>query len=323
MHTYVKKISLLCFLMLGAYFVLQFKKTNNELPVIAIASYGPHASLHEAIEGIQAELREAGYVDQQNVRYEIRDVGFDPLLIPQMLNYLKNLSPKILFVLTTPVAQYAKSNIHDIPLIYSVVTDPVDAGLLKERLRSDGNMTGSSDQQDLRAVLQFAKQMLPTAKRVGLLYATGESNDLALLRMLQAASQSEGMELVSVAVDQARDVPLRMQSFKGAVDFIYVGTSGPIQPALPAIAMEADRMRIPIFNAHEDAVKDGLALASFGVHYQQVGRSAARLALKVLRGVPMSAITPIYPVAEDHRPFVHQAKAEALGLQVPRTVTLL
>jgi putative ABC transport system substrate-binding protein len=98
---------------------------------------------------------------------------------------------------------------------------------------------------------------------------------------------------------------MRMQEFRGKVDFVYVGTSGPIQPALPIIASEAQKMGIPVFNAEDQAVRDGLALASFGVNYESVGKNAGKLVAKLLKGASVKDLVPIFPKTEDHRCFVN------------------
>jgi putative ABC transport system substrate-binding protein len=85
-----------------------------------------------------------------------------------------------------------------------------------------------------------------------------------------------------------------------------VGTSGPIQPTLPAVALVAKKMHIPVFNAESQAVKDGLALASFGVNYRTVGKNAAKLTASILQGKAISTLHPIYPSTQDHHGMVNQ-----------------
>ena len=133
-------------------------------------------------------------------------------------------------VMTTPVAQFAKGKIHDVPLIYSVVTDPVDAGLIKEQNLANKNMTGSSDMQNLDSLIKFAKLLLPEAKRIGLLYAILDSNDTALLNMMRTSAASLNMEVVAIPVEQARDVPLRMQEFKDKVDLFTLEPAALFNP---------------------------------------------------------------------------------------------
>ena len=304
-------------------FTIYNNKRRNTLPVVAIANYGPHASLDAAIAGFKEQMRAEGFTENQNIRYETADVGFDPSLIQQMLISLKAKNPKAMLVMTTPVAQAAKGKIHDIPLIYTAITAPVEAGLIKEKYKADGNITGSSEMQDLKAFLKFAKSILPEAKRVGLLYATSEANDIALVHMMKASAAELDMSVIAIPVEQARDVQIRMQEFKNKVDLIYVGTSGPIQPTLPVISAEARKMHIPVFNVEVQAVRDGLALASFGVDYTTVGRNAAKLTAAVLRGQKIRDLTPLYPIAEDHQGVINKKLAAELGITIPSNIEIV
>jgi putative ABC transport system substrate-binding protein len=296
--------------------IISFKKTDN-LPIVAIANYGPHVSLEASIAGIKEELTRVGFIEGENIQYEISDVGFDAALIPQMITKLKNQSPKVMVVMTTPVAQFAKGTIKEIPLVYSVITDPVAAGLLENEDIPKDNVTGSSDKQDLVMLLKFSKKFLPQAYRVGLLYASSEINDIALVTMMQQAAQQLHMEVVAIPVDQARDVPLRMQSFKDKVDFIYVGTSGPIQPTLPIIASEASKMGIPVLNVDAGAVKEHMVLASFGVDYKKVGVNTGKLVAQILNGSDPVKLQPVYPTTQDHHGFISKQQANVLGLVIP------
>ena len=264
-------------------------QTNN-LPLIAIANYGPHSSLKDSIQGIKDELSQHGLIENQHIKYEVVDVGFDPSLIPQMIVNLKSHHPKVLVVTTTPVAQYAKGVIKDIPLVYNVITDPVAAGLIDEMNQSHHNITGSSDKQNLNLLFDFAKHLLPHASKVGVLYSTAEANDIALVSMIKQAAKTSHMDVLAVPVDQARDIPLSIQQFKHQVDFIYVGASGAIQPTLPVIAAESKKMGIPVFNLNEEAVQSNLVLASFGVDYHQVGMNTGKLVIDVLNGAPIAIL---------------------------------
>ncbi len=314
-----QKIFIVVFIALIIFIITIINIRNEEsLPIIAIANYGPHSSLDAAIEGIKEELAKNGFIENKTVRYKIDDIGFDLSLLPQMITKLRGLSPKVMVVMTSPVAQFAKGAVKDIPLIYNVVTDPVGAGLLKEQYTPDVNMTGSSDRQDLQMLLEFAKQLIPNARTIGILYSTSETNDFTLVKMMQKAAESAGMKVLAIPINQARDVPAAMQNFKGKVDFIYVGGSGQIQPTLPAIAQISNEMGIPVLNVNEEDVKADMILASFGVDYKQVGINAGKLVVQVLNGTDISKLKPIYPSTKDHHSFISIKKAEELNLKITR-----
>jgi putative ABC transport system substrate-binding protein len=246
----------------------------------------------------------------------IKDIAFDHALIPQTVTSLKAHNPKVMVVVSTPIAQFAKSKIRDIPLVFHAITDPVDAGLTKAKDKPDGNMTGSSDMQDLNILLKFARSIFPKAKTVGILCLTSDSNDDALVKMMKKAATANGMSVIVVPVDQTRDIPIRMQEFKEKVDFIYVGASG-LHAAMPTIASEAQKMNIPVFDSEDQSVKNGLALASFGVSYKAVGKNTGVLVAKILNGTKIKDSPPVYPTAHDHKCFVNRKLAKRFGIKIP------
>ncbi|MEM6339034.1 MAG: ABC transporter substrate binding protein [Pseudomonadota bacterium] len=138
---------------------LSYDKCTKNIPLIAIANYGPHSSLQETIDGIKSELSKLGYIENKNIRYEISDVNFETSLIIQMLRKLKASNPKLLVAISTPIAQATKNMIKDIPLVYADVTDPFEAGLYNPN--ESTNITGASDKQDLKLMLKFATELLP------------------------------------------------------------------------------------------------------------------------------------------------------------------
>lgn len=299
---------------IGGFFGYNYYQ--SQLPFIAIANYGPHASLEEAIEGVRKGLGSEGFVDKKDIRIQVQDVGFDTALIPQMLSLFKTHHPKVLIALTTPVAQFAKNLCPETPIIFTCITDPVEAGLITADHQPIDNVTGSSDQQSLSSMLAFAKVLMPHAHRVGLLYSTAEVNDHALFKMMMRATEHANFELVAIPINHTRDVPLAIQQLKDKVDFLYVGMSSVIQPALVTIAQEAQAIQLPVINANEAAVYEGLVLASFGVNYTKVGESAGHLAAGILQGKPIASLDPVYPTLDDHKAFVSRAQAEAFGITI-------
>lgn len=314
----IKQCKLIAVLLLTIVMIYAaFKINDNSLPVIAIANYGPHPSLDNTIKGFKMQMRDEGFVENKTIRYITADVGFDSLLIPQMLLGLKAKNPRAMLALTTPVAQSAKNTITDIPVIYTAITDPVEAGLLANKNHSHNNITGSSDMQNPQALLQFIKSLLPTAKTIGLLYATSESNDVALVKMMRKAATNLQMNILAVPIEQAQDVPVRVNEFKNRVDLIYVGSSGPIQPTLPAIAKAARKMHIPVLNMDAHAVREGLVPVSFGVNYESVGRNAGKLVAAALHGENILNLTPIYPGNKDHYGVIHKQLAGKFKMNIP------
>lgn len=288
--------------------------TPKPIVKVAIANYGPHASLEDTIKGIKQGLTALGYSENKNIKYDISHINFDKTLLPQMLAKIKSGKPDVVVSLSTPVSQAAKHYFKDTPVVFVDVTEPVSAGLVNQ-----ANLTGISEKQDLAGVISFAKQVLPSVKKIGLLYSTGDDNDKALLDLFKQIAAKQNIELVALSVDQPRDILVRMQAFKSKkVDLIYVGTSGPIQPSLPMIVSIANQASIPVFNADCDAVKHHQAFACYAVSYVALGKQAAGVIDKIVKGESPKNIPIYYPRAQDHEAFVSEKMAHKLKITLPK-----
>ena len=184
----------------------------------------------------------------------------------------------------------------------------------------NSNITGASDKQDLLLMLKFAKQLLPMAKTVGVLYSTGEANDISMVNMLNKAAALTGIKVMAVPMEHTRDIVVRMKLFKDRVDFIYTGSSGAIQASLPAIVSIAESMNLPLFNFNSEEVIMHNALASYGVSHKQVGANAAKIIHRVLHGEKPGTIPVIYPERADHAGFISKKRASRIGLDIPKGI---
>lgn len=286
---------------------------------IAIANFGEHPQLTRAINGLRAALAEGGYVEGENTTYTISHTNFDATLLPQMLATLRSGRPDLLLTITTPVSQVALStaDASGPPIVFGAVTDPVAAGLTPSWESGGAGITGVADLQDVAGVLAFTKKLFPQARRLGLPYNPGEANDVALLEVVKTEGAKAGLEIVEVGIDTVNDIQQRIASLAGKADVLYVPTSNLIQPALPAVAAAARQIGVPIVNAAETGVREGLAAASFAVDYDQVGRAVGAVAIRVLEGEDPQSIAPFQPAYEDHAPLISRAAMAAAGAEIP------
>lgn len=295
------------------------KKQNPDIKLIAIANYGPHTSLNQTIEGMKLGLKKLGYIEGKNINYEISDVNFDTSLIIQMLQKLRAQKPDVIITLSTPVSQTAKNIIKDVPLVFANVTDPIDAGLVNDH--KNQNITGISDKQDISLVLKFAKNLMPNVKSVGLLYSTGEANDISLLNAMKEVTKQHNIELVAIPIEQARDVTSRMVMFRNSVDFIYTGPSGVVQTSLPAIVSSAESMNIAVINFNAEEVIENNVLASYGVSYNKLGINMANMVDKILQGEKPKDLNFVYPNLNDYEAYINKNRAQKINFIIPKNLT--
>ncbi|SEB50881.1 putative ABC transport system substrate-binding protein [Nitratireductor aquibiodomus] len=286
---------------------------------IGIANFGEHPQLNTAIQGFKDALAASGYEEGKDVVYSESHTNFDASLVPQMIAKLQAEGPALMYTVTTPVSQIAKKALSGsgIPIVFSAVTDPVAAKLVPSWEAGDEGMTGATDLQDVAAVMEFAKKLVPDAKRIGQPYNPGEANDVALLEKVQEAAPAAGFEVVPVGVDNVNDIQQRIASLAGKADVIYTPASNLLQPAIAAVSAAARQAGIPIINSDDGAVSDGVVPASFAVNYQQVGLNAGKIALQILDGTDPKSIPPMNPAYEDHSPRISKKAMAAFGLDIP------
>ncbi len=285
---------------------------------IGIANFGEHPQLQQAVDGFKKALTDAGMMEGKDVVYTVSHTNFDATMVPQMLAKLKADGPKLIYAITTPVAQMAKKDFagSGIPVVFGAVTDPVAAGLVPAWDKGDEGMTGASDLQDLKAILAFTKKLLPNAKTVAMPFNPGEANDVAALELLTKEATAMGMGVVSVGIDNVNDIGPRIASLKGKADVLYLPGSNLLQPAAPAVAAAAREIGMPMVNSADGPVKDGIVLASFSINYMQVGINAGKIAAAVLKGADPKTIAPVKPAYEDHAPAISQKMLDAAGLKL-------
>ena len=286
--------------------------------VIGIASLGPHPSLAKTIQGFKDEMSHEGYVDGKNVEYAYSDANFTQSLMPQMFAQIQTKHPALILTVTTSVSQVARSAVGDprIPLIFTEVTDPVAAGLVPDWKHGSDRFIGSSDLQNFDAVLDFAKKAFPGVKSFGTLYNPGEANDVVTTKALTAAAQRAGLTFTPVSVDSVNDIQQRAQLLKG-VGFVYITGSNLVQSAIPAVAASMLRMKVPVLSSETEAIKKGMATASYAVSLESVGANAARLAVRVLKGEKTTTLPVYLPSPSDYVTSISPSQFAKLGLTVP------
>lgn len=289
---------------------------------IGIANFGEHPQLNASIAGFKKALADNGFVEGKDVVYTESHTNFDASLVPQMIAKLQAEQPKLIYTVTTPVSQIAKKALagSGINIVFSAVTDPVAAKLVPSWDAGDEGMTGATDLQDMAAVMEFTKKLLPNAKRFGVPYNPGEANDVALLEKIKEVAPAAGFEVVAVGVDNVNDIQQRIASFAGKADVIYTPASNLLQPAVAAVSAAARQAGIPIVNSDDGAVRNGVVPASFAVNYTQVGMNAGKIAAEILKGKDPKTIAPSRPAYEDHAPTISKKAMAAFGVEIPESM---
>ena len=230
-----------------------------------------HPALEADQKGFEQALTDAGLT----VKYDIQNAQGEMSNAQTIAQKFEHEKIDLVHAIATPTAQAAVKAIKNIPIVYSSVTDPVIAGLVKSMNPSGTNVTGVSDMTPVFRQIELYHEMMPTAKKWGTIYNAGEANAVVLNKLAKAAARKLGLEWVEVTIANSSEIYTAAQSLAGRVDAIYISTDNTVVSGLAALVKVANQKKIPVFAADTSSVKGG-ACAALGFNYFQVGYSAGK-----------------------------------------------
>jgi putative ABC transport system substrate-binding protein len=215
----------------------------------------------------------------------------------------------------TPTAQALAKAITDTPILFTAVTDPVGAGLVQDPNAPSGNVTGVSDMQPVKPILELVQTFRPDAKAVGMVYNAGESNSVFLVQQAEKDAASMGLTIVKAPAGTSAEVQAAAQSLVGRADAIMVIGDNTAVSALEAIIKVAEQNKMPLVAGDPDSVKRG-AVAAYGFDYYDLGKQTGAMAAQVLSGTPISDIPVEF--AKNLQLSVNEKAAAAQGVTLPQ-----
>ena len=124
--------------------------------------------------------------------------------------------------ISTPSAQSIINIVHDTPIVFAAVSDPIAAGIIKDVNRPGGYVTGVMDIPPLEKQIEFILELLQETNTIGYPHNPGEANSEAVLRRLINLAKVKNLEIVPIAINKSADVGIACQQMIGNVDVIFI-----------------------------------------------------------------------------------------------------
>lgn len=288
---------------------------------VGISQFAVHGSLDNCREGFLAGLAEEGIVEGENLKIEYVNAQADAGTAGMTADNFVSKKVDLICAIATPCAMTAYNSTMntDIPVIYTAVSDPAEAGLANADGTPVGNITGTSDALAVEAQLQMIREILPDAKKIGILYTTSEANSISTIARYKEAAGAYGFEIVDTGVTAMSEVALAAADIVNKVDCITNLTDNTVVSALQTVLDEANKKNIPVFGSEVEQVKAG-CVASMGLEYIELGKQTGRMAAKVLKGEAKASELNFEVISEPSL-YVNTAAAEKIGLVLPENYT--
>lgn len=277
--------------MLGAMILAISRPADAQQPkVYHVGILGSPGILEQRpqINGLRAGLKEAGYVEGQNLLLNMPNIKTYDELRPISKGYAEK-KADIIVTQGGTATSIAKEATREIPIVFIWgIPDPVKSGFVKSMARPETNITGLSsftDPEIFGKRLQLFKELVPSMRRIALLYnARGESPGHAMsLEVVRNTAPTLGLKLAEKPIKSAGQAVESLLSIsKETTDGIFIIGSGLFAEPCKRIATIAMQKRLPLSGCIGAA--EQVVLSSYEPDGYRVGHRGAWYVDRILKG---------------------------------------
>jgi putative tryptophan/tyrosine transport system substrate-binding protein len=278
------------------------------------------SSQSPALQAFREGLREAGYVEGQNlaILWKFGQDSVDRLTI--LAREIVASKVDIIFAINTSAALAAKNATSTIPIVVTRVSDPIRTGLVASFSHPGGNVTGlTTISEELEGKrLELLREALPRLLRVTVLWNAANPGHAMNVKEMEAAAPRLGLQVLAVGIKRGDDLPTAVESAVTAqAGALFVIDDLVISSYQEQILELARRARLPVISQFRDFTAAG-GLMAYGPNNDEMFRRTALFIDKIFKGarpadLPVQAPTRFELV-------INLKTAKALGIEVPPTL---
>ena len=281
-------------------------KTNDKVYKIGITQIVSHQALDKAREGFKDALEEAGI----KAEYDEQNAQGDVTIANTIANKFVTDKVDLIFSIATPTTQAAVNATSSIPIIFTAVTDPEAAGLIKP------NVTGSSDRVDnVAEQLDVLKELNPNATTIGVLYNSSEQNSVTQVELIKKVAAEMGIKVEEQAVTAVSELTQALDNLLSKADALYIPTDNLVVSNMPVVVERANAAKKIVIATDEGSVTNG-ALYTKGIDFYELGKEAGKLAAQILKDGKSPSDLEIVTLKPTNLVF-NKKTMEAIGVTLP------
>ena len=277
---------------------------------IGITQIVAHPALDSAREGFKDAFKESGLkvtFDEKNANGEIATANM-------IANNFVTEKVDLIYAIATSTAQSAAQATNKLPVVFSAITDPEAAGLIKE------NVTGISDRVNVKQQLELLLKLDSKIKKVGVIYNSSEQNSKVQVDDLKKAASELGITIVEKSVTQVSEIPQASEALVKSSDALYLPTDNLVASVINLITEKAISAKKIAFGAESAHVKGG-ALITQGIDYYEMGKEAGKIAVEILKnGKKPSEIS--FKKMNLNDIVINNKTLAAIGISLPEDIKL-
>ena len=237
--------------------------------------------------GFEKALSEAGFKEGIHVIYDRQNAQGDLNHAQTIANKFLNIKVDLIHSIATPSSQVVVKTVKNIPIIFSSVTDPVEAELIPKTsslgTKTNTNVTGISDRWPVFLQFEMFTKFFPKAKKWGTIYNPADPQSILYIKEMRTVAKKLGVELIEATIFSYVETMETARSLAGKVQAIHITFDRLAISSFETIVKICNEKKIPLFGGDLKSVSKG-AMAAYGWDYFQIGHFAGRKAAQILKG---------------------------------------
>ena len=208
------------------------------------------------------------------------------------------------------------------PVLFTAVTDPVDAGLVNSLEAPGGNITGTSDAQPIDAQIELIKECIPNVDKIGVFYTETESNSQVQAIQAKEAIEKIGASCVIKTCKDSTDVATAVTALAQTegLDAIYIPTDNNVAANMGVVLNNTASKGILLVGGEENQLNAG-AHITLSINYTELGKRTGKMGVQILNGENTPSEIPVVTMTKDECEYVMNSDNLATSkIEIPQTI---
>ena len=293
-------------------------ENEKKVLTIGIALWNSDSNYEENVDGFKEGLAEQGFVEGKNVKFITKNPESDLKTQRQIIESFVEAKVNLIYSQTTPGTLVAKNVTQTIPIVFSIVTYPVESGVIEALESSGNNLVGTRNFIQVQRQYNQFERVYPSTKTLAFVHRKDEPNSVNQYNQMKGLLAPKGIGVVDIAAVDLNDMRTQLEDSIENVDSLFLACDTLINVGGEDVVIEISKKhKKPNFACLKGSIVKGALLGNVADFYV-IGKISGRQAALILDGVRPSSLLTESP-AEDYL-IVNTKTASEIGIDIPQDV---
>ncbi len=291
---------------------------GKEEIIIGITQWVSNQEYTANIQGFKDGLAENGYIEGENIHFIIDNPEADEDRQREIIQSFIDEDVDLIYSLTTPGTLIAKEMVKDKPIVFSIVTFPVEVNIISDLRNSGNNLVGTRNYVPMAKQYYQFERIFPEVKSVAVVHRKGEPNSAIQYNEFKELLSNRGIEIVDIAAVNLDDMRAQLESKIEDIDVMFSACDTLIQSGGEEVVIDFSRVyKKPCFSCNKDGVFKG-ALMGTVTDFYTLGKISGEKAAEILNGAQPSWLITESPRADYI--VINKKTADELGIVIKQEI---